>query len=873
MAQWEFLLQQEGDRTWLPLESTTVEILEGRYRVMAHSSYTDTAVEIHVSHLLTDTLPPKRRVLRRNHRTNPEGLIVVMPFTQLTPGRWDLNCIDGDLMDDMLGKSWQYAVQLQVLPRAADEGLDDSDSWEDQRPADLSTPWADWSPAAVAQQHPVEQFPAEQPQEAQPIAPAPAVTAPTVPAVTASAATAPAADIPRLAMSESAYVILEGRSLTLEGQFYCPEPDLPESDLEAANQDGDALELVLHIYLRDPQSGDLIDQVQTPLAAVPDQPFAVELNLPADLETRLLLGEALVQSSQAARESHIWATQTFTVTRALNELLEVVADRAEAAQKSAESEVRGVPMLPTETVAALPLGDSIDQPKSAVPLNLPGVQPNHLTQPELLPSPGWSMPPQIAETHRGDELSAVVLPPRFGQAASAPSDSADSSSLQPEASGSSQLSASSPQVEPSSQPSARKVELPNLRTAPSAKRPADDSSIIDDDLDAATVAEQMSLDPQQPWFQEDWAAPDTDALEEIDLEAADLGPDGALADEADKADAFSQTLGNLAHSTEAIAPDKQSDSQLDQPAEPAALSEATWEIADAEEQWADATGENSLDGDAAHLSNARATATDPASDADPQIQPQSSQPQSLQPVDRAFQSLDLQTRFWDRLNAFTAEGYEAAQALRSAVAASEVVVSSSAPGSTNPIPPGKNGQLFGDRTANAGEPQNQPIDHQASLHEVVIYDDSSDLPHAAASQQPHEASEGTQIADDDRGENWVVPVPEMLVPETDLRAGEPLPIRVVLPDVDQRLYVKLWLSDRQTRMLVDEPRWLMYLEPDGQGTVTTTLRVTVPMHCLELQISAIAIDMPPKRERERVVCDRRVLPANIPSLSLEEFEV
>jgi hypothetical protein len=30
---WAFLLQQEGDRAWLPLESPDVEVLEGRYRL------------------------------------------------------------------------------------------------------------------------------------------------------------------------------------------------------------------------------------------------------------------------------------------------------------------------------------------------------------------------------------------------------------------------------------------------------------------------------------------------------------------------------------------------------------------------------------------------------------------------------------------------------------------------------------------------------------------------------------------------------------------------------------------------------------------------------------------------------------------------
>ncbi len=54
MEYWEFLLQKEGDRSWLPLESPTVEILEGRYRVVARSSRKQTNVEVRIIHQATE---------------------------------------------------------------------------------------------------------------------------------------------------------------------------------------------------------------------------------------------------------------------------------------------------------------------------------------------------------------------------------------------------------------------------------------------------------------------------------------------------------------------------------------------------------------------------------------------------------------------------------------------------------------------------------------------------------------------------------------------------------------------------------------------------------------------------------------------------
>jgi hypothetical protein len=100
------------------IKSPKIEIEAGRYRVVAHSSRTNADVEICVTHDSTEEVPPKRRSQKRSRRTNPEGLMVVIPFTYLKPGLWELRCC-GDIMSDFLGKSWQHAIQLQVLPKAA----------------------------------------------------------------------------------------------------------------------------------------------------------------------------------------------------------------------------------------------------------------------------------------------------------------------------------------------------------------------------------------------------------------------------------------------------------------------------------------------------------------------------------------------------------------------------------------------------------------------------------------------------------------------------------------------------------------------------------------------------------------------------------
>ncbi|MEQ8957676.1 MAG: hypothetical protein RLP02_07095, partial [Coleofasciculus sp. C2-GNP5-27] len=119
MDYWEFLLQKEGDRTWLPINSPKLDLDVGRYRVVAHSSRTNTDVEICVTHTDTNETPPKRRYQKRSRRTNPDGLMVIIPFTYLKPGLWELRCC-GDIMSDFLGNSWQETVQLSVIPKTSE---------------------------------------------------------------------------------------------------------------------------------------------------------------------------------------------------------------------------------------------------------------------------------------------------------------------------------------------------------------------------------------------------------------------------------------------------------------------------------------------------------------------------------------------------------------------------------------------------------------------------------------------------------------------------------------------------------------------------------------------------------------------------------
>lgn len=130
MEDWEFLLQKYSDtfeedssdlRLWTSVKTSTMQLQEGKYRIIARSSRTNSDVEIRITHSPIEEGTTKSRSRKRNRRSNPEGLLVILPYTYLSPGIWELSC-GGDILADMLGDSWQYNLRLEVSPNLEEDG-------------------------------------------------------------------------------------------------------------------------------------------------------------------------------------------------------------------------------------------------------------------------------------------------------------------------------------------------------------------------------------------------------------------------------------------------------------------------------------------------------------------------------------------------------------------------------------------------------------------------------------------------------------------------------------------------------------------------------------------------------------------------------
>lgn len=381
MEYWEFLIQKEGVSTWQPLTSPDVELEEDRYRLVVRCSRTDTEVDVRIIHESTDEDPPKRRMQKRSRRTNLEGLMVLVPFTHFKPGIWEFRCRP-DFLEDLMGDSWQHSVRLQVLPKAAlaDAVTDAAPPEESDNPGVSLAELGETEPAES--EVPASSTPVPSPEPPQP--PKLEEVNPSTPVFAAK----PAKEIPQalvLSLSQEIYFAHQGQPVTLSGQVELPE--IVEAEISDAET---VFAGELRICLRDPQNGNILADRQQPLPAqVLPFSFSCSVQIPANSQTRLFLGEiSIYNAAESPVDSPLLlATKSFSITADLNELLSAIADNftetevldlasAKSAQDSTAIETEEIP----KTVEFKPLQPS------------PGsILPPLLYQPDLINKPPKSL--------------------------------------------------------------------------------------------------------------------------------------------------------------------------------------------------------------------------------------------------------------------------------------------------------------------------------------------------------------------------------------------------------------------------------------------------------------------------------------------------
>jgi len=725
MAFWEFLLQKEGDRSWLPLESSKVEVLEGRYRIVAHSSQPNMAIEIRIVHDATAEMPPIRRTQKRFSRTNQNGLVVIMPFTRLLPGVWELRCTS-DLMAEMLGEGWQRTMRLQVLPLEIEIG----DEWNPDWPTEVAQTEAaaSGSAAEIANQNspsfaetaPVSEQ-ASSEGTASDLLPLSSQTISTPPASVSGSQTSPAASV-RLQLGQDTYVIQTGQPLTLMGQVEAIDEQFGDRSfpLEA-----------LQVRLYDPRTSQiLIEERQSLTARTLPFPFTCRITLPDHFQTYLVLGEIILYGRTPTGESEALVMQPFSVTTDLHELLEAIAN---------DFSEMNVP-LPANT-------DSRNSDTSNV--NAASIESFNAVAPvQFRPSPQQPLPPQLRPADPSKTWQSLNLP-------------------------------SFHEVEALTEPLLDETDPFSLT--------ATDSELS---TDLAAISEDPSPVNNEVSSNESLQANLTTEMAEDASESATP----VVSPSASEPLFDAPITGSPVFDNDAPIPDWDK-------AEPRVPVQPRNELTKTEENKVDS------------------------------------------PADAAFRSLNLQERFWTRLQSLVADR-ELSEWLSTF----------------------EDGEFSNTRGVTR-----QSIDQDAALtsHEVVVEDELSVALEDKALSDFSQEQPGVPVVSIQQR----LPVPQLNITTGELTAGQSLPIQVNLPDLDYPLLVKLWLIDRQNRSVLDGPYWLTDFVPSGFGDLVCRYELTVPQGCLELQFEAITIEMATQRESDKATATRQVIPPNLSNLALDELDV
>lgn len=929
---WDFLLQQEGDRSWLPLESPDVEILEGRYRVLVRSTFKNADIELRITHEATEEDPPKRRTQRRHSRTNSDGLMVVMPFTMLQPGVWELHCSSG-LMTDLIGASCQYSVQLHVLPKESEIGGEWEPDWG--QPMAVTEPVQseikDSSPVAaeaVAFDPSLSDERSRVDEEAVLLAELglPEVdqltdlpTHTEIPTdagadagadiaanVSVNVTTNVAADIESGIKSDSEPSLdslldelelapleeISGleRSTTAEGERQPVE--LPTDldlglDLEAFNLDGEDawadpiaevpqdssaiavdldlsnlelskpeftveggaetdLDLGLDLALDDAiatESGGTAELAETADGAL-DQP-AIAIHLQPDTY-ELNVGQSLNLGGQVIPEPSMTFGESEPIALARVDAQVVLRD-----PQTGEMVVNWEDALPVETLpqdfllvvpmpmplaAQLLLGELVLRDRSSQATLATQSFTVTAALEDLLASIATEITPDLLEPTVEPEPAGPDLDLAFlglvNQGPTVPDFTASPGQTLP------------PQLkQPSDRESSERkaIELPSLPqpVQPMAETAATDDllDLFDDDLSMedlhiedfeedlpeglATEAGELDQDlfespavelvsPPPEFFMED----DRDPMGVEGLPGEDL--DQLLTEDLFQPDATGQ-----GSSTDRRASGTVDDVAFANPfAEPAGVDA---EFSGTFQGWEDVE-------DATHLEG-----FDSLDELDAFEEANTIEVTAARLPDE-FEALNLDDRFMNRLSNFAEE-------TRAEDAAA-----------TPPEPPGPINPFV---TPSLGNPE--------AVSESVVMDD---LPIFAV------PSLGTDTPENPLKlpENEAVPVPQLEVEAVaEVVAGQPLLVKVKLPNLLPKLYVKLWINDRQTRTLLDGPRYLVDFVPNAQGELESTTQLTVPLGSLEIQLEAITIETATKRESYKTSVSLPVVPPNLPDVSFDDF--
>jgi len=815
MENWQFLIQKQGDHNWRTLESPNLKILADNYRVLARSYLNNMDVDVRVTYISTQEVPPKRRILKRSRRTNSEGLMAVIPFTHFKPGIWELRC-SGDIMLEMLGKSWQHTLLIQVSPpepspQSLTQLAEESDlasNADTQVSIVMNHGTPVWFQGETTEQILQNLLDLALPQDEPLLDEETIENAPTLPPPLAL----------NLSLDQDTYVARWGDNFIIHGDVEVNEIENLEDERFSMNG---VSQLRLEIALRSPSESRILNHIDQPLTdQVLPFSFSTLIDIPLDCESKLLLADINLYGALAnVGEVILLANHTFTITADVTDLL---------ALQTSLSDYRN----------SLPETNPPVKPKPSVKIRLelfnvaktPNLAQFHI----LKPSPNQPLPPQIKPL-----ISWQVLSPQLPNLPHNPTREINTDS---ETDSLTKTLAIHPidlkklvikpvntifpylkrlKVKPvpgktaNDQLNVEKLatlqkspQLPTIVTLPAKipelpvdNLPQSDQSMIDDTSYAELIAEIVA---------------GVTKSEELDLVDSQENSVIIQSEELDLVD--SQENSVIIQSEELDLVDSQENSVIIQSEEPDLVD--TQENSSLLQQWIDSQGYLLTE-----------AVFQESSDND---------------LGEETQTVDV-----------------------------EVLLSREKEIQEDPIADNIPLEINKPETVNILNPiPTQPgwLSQEIVIDDLVMERDADSWSDEAIADHHYSPLPENETAADFSGVMMEsLPTPQLYLSEGELVAGTSVMVRVKLPEVSSSVVVKLWVEDYQTRSLLDRPHILPDLRSNAWGEWETAIYLKIPFGCLEIRLSAIALHQTTQQESDKFTIIKTVIPPNLPTIEMDEM--
>lgn len=854
MENWEFLLQRKGDKSWLPLESPSVEIVEGQYRLAARSGSANAQVGIAIDYRPSADVRHQPLQQKLVKRISHDGLIIVMPYTNFVSGSWRIECSGTEPDTANVLTAWKKTVEFDVIQVSSEFGSewsyndfqeeDDLDNptelapslhtnalgiaLTEPAPLNYSSPILDIAEQRSTElvQSMFEEFAlfdeesdeGEEAYETKPMLQAeidqeaPLTLLDESQQDTLVTVDTVAASQPRilLKLQQPQYIVDEKNSFTITGQAYT------SGEIEIILKHPQTLEVIFNTryaiappdIVKDQLSSITINSINRDrLAATGVIPFTYEVSVPPPSEVQVLIGEVRIHPQQNFEQySELFVMQqmiavSYPASRVLPELIKEAQKYQAQDNSQNESLTNSLNNSFNNSQDNFQHNSQVGQDSS----NSSSDQKSDQGSPQA-----DSTQNPVAKSKPVKSLSLPPLPSKNHKVA--PTLQGDSEKLI-----SSANSISLPIITNTTAPLPSSV-VPDLPQSEVDNLQQLELEFAYTDIweDNATLVKQQNSLPnnEEPVYSfEEEPLPNYDELlekprrENLPIIGKNLTSNQPQSGSPNRGNRFLNKLQTL--SAEAIANQKASqrneDLVIDTLSEPANRSEVMSELL--------VQVEHELGSSSPITTIAEATSL---AELDLELDLE---------LDRLLNTeLDLPDLLPDLiLNEYVWE---------------EVIDPNTFPVRT----------LSGDLSnSNPNNPNSNLSGSTVSpLSETVL-----------TIRNLQESSLQTV------SEQQEIPTPDIIIPEGEIISGTPMMITVQLPAIAPKFFVKFWIKDLQTRTIVDGPRWLLdFSKVPDTDFIETRTNISIPLSSIDVAFEAIAIESQTQRESHKVRVIRAVIPPN-----------